>query len=280
MIPARGDTLTALTLRSAVAGVERFDHNGASLIDEAIGESTARHLVFLHGWGQNRDSLRGIAALFYHTHRVHLLDLPGFGEAPPPPADWDTVHYTDLVQQWVLDKIDGPIVLIGHSFGGRVSVRLAARHLPRVRGVVLMGVPGLPQPAWSRTRLRRWSIRTLRRVLVATRPLVGPKGVDWHTRKFGSRDYLAAGPLRPILIRVVNEDLTESAQSIAVPTLLIWGTDDTETPPWLAERYKSLIGGRTTLELLPHKDHHLYAGTGAHLCAEKIRGWLDVVTDA
>ena len=280
MIPARGDTLTALTLRSAVAGVERFDHNGASLIDEAIGESTSRHLVFLHGWGQNRDSLRGIAALFYHTHRVHLLDLPGFGEAPPPPADWDTVHYTDLVQQWVLDKIDGPIVLVGHSFGGRVSVRLAARHLPRVRGVVLMGVPGLPQPAWSRTRLRRWSIRTLRRVLVATRPLIGPKGVDWHTRKFGSRDYLAAGPLRPILVRVLNEDLTESAQSIAVPALLIWGTDDTETPPWLAERYKSLIGGRTTLELLPHKDHHLYAGTGAHLCAEKIRGWLDVVTDA
>lgn len=280
MIPARGDTLTPLTLRSAVAGVERFDHNGASLIDEAIGESTSRHLVFLHGWGQNRDSLRGIAALFYHTHRVHLLDLPGFGEAPPPPADWDTVHYTDLVQQWVLDKIDGPIVLVGHSFGGRVSVRLAARHLPRVRGVVLMGVPGLPQPAWSRTRVRRWGIRTLRRVLVATRPLIGPKGVDWHTRKFGSRDYLAAGPLRPILIRVVNEDLTESAQSIAVPTLLIWGTDDTETPPWLAERYRSLIGGRTTLELLPHKDHHLYAGTGAHLCAEKIRGWLDVVTDA
>jgi pimeloyl-ACP methyl ester carboxylesterase len=72
----------------------------------------------------------------------------------------------------------------------------------------------------------------------------------------------------------VNEDLTESARSIACPTLLLWGTDDAETPPWLGRRYAELLGSRATLRLLPHKDHHLYTGTGAHLCGEKMRAWL------
>jgi pimeloyl-ACP methyl ester carboxylesterase len=266
-------------LASRVASVARFEHNGASLIDEALGEPTSGHLVFLHGWGQHRESLRGIATLFQHTHCVHLLDLPGFGEAPIPPPEWDTIHYTDLVQQWLLDRLTGPVVLVGHSFGGKVAVRLAARHLPHVRGLVLIGVPGLPQPWWSHARIRRWGIRMLRRALRAAEPLVGSGAVEWHTKRFGSRDYLTAGALRPVFVRIVNEDLTESARLIAVPTLLLWGTDDREAPPWLAERYGALIGGRATLELLPHKDHHPQLGTGAHLCGAKIRCWLSTAVD-
>src|SRR3954463_5984307 len=144
----------------------------------------------MHGWGGSRESLRGIATLSQHTHRVHLLDLPGFGEAAPPPADWDTIHYTDLVQQYLLERLAGSVLLVGHSFGGRVSVRLAARHLAPIHGLVLMGVPGLPQPRWSRTRLRRLGIRSLRRVLIAAKPLTGERPIKWHTNTFGSKDYL------------------------------------------------------------------------------------------
>ena len=80
--------------------------------------------------------------------------------------------------------------------------------------------------------------------------------------------------LRPVLIKTVNEDLTESAKSIACPVLLVWGTDDTETPAWLARRYAELLGDKATLILLPHKDHHLYTGTGAHLSARRCAaGW-------
>jgi pimeloyl-ACP methyl ester carboxylesterase len=260
--------------------VERFEHHGAALIDEVLGVSSTHHIVFLHGWGGSRESLRGIATLFQHTHTVHLIDLPGFGEAHSPPANWDTIHYADLVQQYVLEKISGSVVLVGHSFGGRVSVRLGARRLAQVRGLVLMGVPGLPQPAWSRVRLRRTGIRLLRRLLIALQPLIGERGVAWHTRRFGSKDYLAAGALRSVFVKVVNEDLTESAQTIASPVLLIWGTDDTEAPIWLADRYKALLGTRARLVLLPHKDHHLYTATGAHLCGEKIRNWMAGLADA
>ena len=259
---------------SGAAHVERFEHNGATLVDEITGETSSRHILFLHGWGGNRESLRGIATLFQHTHCVHLFDLPGFGEAPPPPGPWGTIEYADLVQQYLLDKIAGTVVLVGHSFGGRVSIRLASRRLPQIRDLVLLGVPGLPQPTLSRARIRRWWIRMLRRLLIALKPVVGERGVRWHTDRFGSKDYQAAGELRPVLIKTVTEDLTESARSIACPTLLIWGPDDTETPPWLARRYAELLGDKASLVLLPHKDHHLYTGTGAHLIGEKMRAWL------
>lgn len=231
-------------------------------------------MVFLHGWGGSRESLRAIAALFQQTYRIHLVDLPGFGEAPPPPPDWNTLDYTDLIQQYLLDRLTGPVVLVGHSFGGRLSVRLAARRLPQVRALVLMGVPGLPAPSFSRKDMRRRAIRLLRQVLRTLEPVTGKWLLDWHTRRFGSTDYLAAGELRGLLVRTVSEDLTESARAIACPVLLLWGADDQETPPSLGERYAALMQGRGHLEVLAHKDHHLYSGTGAHLCAHRMRLWL------
>ena len=257
--------------------IERFEHHGGTLIDEALGPPVARHIVFLHGWGANRDSLRGIAGLFEPTHRVHLLDLPGFGEAPLPPSAWSTVDYTDLVAQYLADRIDGTLVLVGHSFGARVSIRLGARRLSRVRGIVLMAAPGLPVEPFSRAAWRRLGIRSLRQVLRATSGLTGPGPLAWHTRRFGSKDYLAAGALKDVLVRVVNEDLTDCASAIECPVLLLWGSDDRETPPSLAYRFRALLDGRATLEILPHKDHYLYSGTGGHLCAFKIRSWLDHV---
>ena len=101
----------------------------------------------------------------------------------------------------------------------------------------------------------------------------------WHTDTFGSKDYQAAGVLRPVLIKTVNEDLTESAKSIACPVLLVWGTDDTETPPWLGRRYKEILGPRATLDWLPHKDHFPFNGTGAHLCAHRMREWMRELSD-
>ncbi len=262
------------TLPTHATHIERFEHQGAGLIDEIRGESD-RHLFFLHGWGGNRDSLRGVATLFEHTHTVHLIDLPGFGEAHSPPADWGTIQYTDLVQQYILERVSGPVTLVGHSFGGRVSIRLAARHLPAIRALVLIGVPGLPQPRFTVKSLRRVWIRLLRRLLTLATPIVGRRGLDWHTRQYGSRDYLAAGALRSVFVRIVNEDLTESAEAIACPTLLLWGTDDREAPMWLAERYKAILGSRGVLDRLPHKDHFPFTGTGAHLCGFRIRRWLE-----
>ncbi len=48
--------------------------------------------------------------------------------------------------------------------------------------------------------------------------------------RFGSRDYLAAGPMRPTLVKVVNEDLTPLLPGVQAPTLILWGDRDREIP--------------------------------------------------
>ncbi|MGC4081370.1 MAG: alpha/beta hydrolase [Vicinamibacterales bacterium] len=181
----------------------------------------------------------------------------------------------DLVQQYILDRVQAPVVLVGHSFGGRVSIRLASRRLPLIHEVVLIGVPGLPQPALSRRKLEihRYPVAPAR----AETAHAGDRAIgctSWHTARFGSKDYQTAGVLRPLLVRTVTEDLTESASNIACRVLLIWGADDGEAPVWQAKRYAEILGTRATLVVLAHKDHFPYTGTGAHLIVEKMRAWM------
>ena len=59
------------------------------------------------------------------------LDLPGFGAAPPPPEPWGTPQYADALSP-LLDEL-GPVVVLGHSFGGRVAIELAHRRPDAVR---------------------------------------------------------------------------------------------------------------------------------------------------
>ena len=206
-----------------IAHNEHFEWNGATLVDEILGGPADRHMVFLHGWGATRDSLRGVAVLFQQTHCVHLIDLPGFGDAPLPPAGWSTIDYANLVEQYLVDRVHGALTLVGHSFGARVALRLAARRALQVRALVLMAAPGLPPSPFSRVAVRRVGIRALRRLLQTASAVTGPGALDWHTRRFASKDYLAAGPLKDVLVRAVNEDLTPFAQAVACPALLLWG---------------------------------------------------------
>ena len=180
--------------------------------------------------------------LFQHTYRVHLIDLPGFGDAPLPPESWDTIEYADLVRTVHAEHVRGTC----HPGGSLVRRPRRAAH-------------GVAAPV----RVRGWSCsasRGCRRVagprvtrLAHGRPLA-PACADGRCDPcrvrparlahgaFGSKDYLAAGRDCAVLVRTVNEDLTESARRHACPTLLVYGTDDTETPPWLAHRYRDLIG--------------------------------------
>ena len=76
-----------------------------------------------------------------------------------------------------------------------------------------------------------------------------------------SADYRAAGPMRATMVKLVNENLTEAARTIRVPVQLVYGRDDTETPPALGERYRELIPG-AKLAVLDGYDHNSILGQG------------------
>lgn len=178
-------------------------------------------IVLLHGWGQNIEMMRPIGDNFQDRFRITILDFPGFGESEEPKEAW-TIEDYELMLEEFLKKVNvkKPIV-IGHSFGGRVAIRYSARN--PISKLVLFGSPCIRiQEELS------LGVKMLKKI----KTLPGLNGLGEYMKKFiGSRDYKAASPImRQTLVNVVNEDLSKFAREIEEPTLLIWGTNDTEAP--------------------------------------------------
>ena len=115
-------------------------------------------------------------------------------------------------------------------------------------------------------------MRNLRNTLKLS-PIDRDKLLAWHSQKYGSRDYLNAGVLRGTLVKTVSEDLTEIASKILLPTLLLWGEADTETPVEMGHRYHSLLAN-SELITIPNRDHFMFQAEGSHLCSYYVDKFL------
>jgi len=186
-------------------------------------------VLLLHGWASSSEALAGIAAALAPRHRVVSMDLPGFGWSAAPPTVWGVFEYTAHVTA-LLDHLRvGPTAVLGHSFGGRVGIALAARHPARVARLILVASAGVRPPRTAAGRLRV-TVTTLLKAGTQL-PLIGGtmrRQLDRWRERVGSRDYRQAGALRPTIVRVVNEDLAPLLPQIAAPTLLLWGDQDRE----------------------------------------------------
>ena len=129
-----------------------------AVLGERYGEGDVS-VVALHGWQRTH---RDFATVLAGGPGAVALDLPGFGATPPPPDPWGSAAYADAVTP-VLEALGGPVVVVGHSFGGRVAIQLALAAPDRVRALVLCGVPqiaptattGRPNPIYRAIRAAR-----------------------------------------------------------------------------------------------------------------------------
>src|SRR3982751_5543739 len=236
----------------------------------ATGESH-QHLIWGHGWGQSSASFVSLAETMKPFASSTLIDFPGFGKSALPPASWGTAEYADAVAQWLRGQSRTQSVWIGHSFGGRVGIQLAARHPKLFAGMVLIASAGLPR---QRTLFQqiRFSIRKTFFKMAKRFLREGPQ-LERLRQRMGSADYRSAGALRPVFNRVVSEDLTGIARQVQCPTLLIYGKEDTETPPEMGQRLKGLIPG-AELTLLDGFGHLNILNEGRHQVALRIRKFL------
>lgn len=245
---------------------------------ERLG-TTGPHLIILHGWGLSLESLKPLGNLLAHSFQVHLIDLPGFGKSGHPNGVWDTFDYAKRIVHYMdQQKIDRAHIL-GHSFGGKTGICLASKHPERVDKLILIAASGLRHKRLFRERCRFQALRWLAKGCKHADSLLGSHFFkEYFIPRFGSIDYRKAGPMRSILVKSVNEDLTTSIASIKSPTLLLWGEQDKETPPEMAHRIHSLIP-HSKLFLFPGKGHLVYEDAGGHLCAAYILPFLEGATN-
>lgn len=234
------------------------------------GGAAATPVLALHGWGASRQLMTPVAErLAPLGHAVYALDLPGFGETPAPPVAWGVGDYA----QFVMDTLDAFAIpqahLIGHSFGGRISLVLAAAWPARVEKLVLADSAGVPPRRSQAASLRLNTYKAARSTLEA----VGAKGTAqrlraWYNGRYGSADYQqTTGVMRETFVRVVNQDLRPDAARIQCPALLFWGDGDEDTPLWQ---------GRILEQLIPDAGLVLLAGAGHYSYLDRLDEFIRV----
>ncbi|HEV2756256.1 MAG TPA: alpha/beta hydrolase [Actinomycetota bacterium] len=238
------------------------------LVDLGAGDA----VVVLHGWGGRIESMAPVISCLARGRRVLSLDLPGFGEAPAPSAAWGTADYATFVTAVLEGAGVTRADFVGHSFGAKTSLYLAATSGELVNRLVLAGSSGLRTPPSLKARAKRGLSRAGR---AAGR--LGPPGRalrDALYRRIASEDYRNAGPLRPTFVKVVNEDLAPLLPRVAAPTLLVWGTKDEAVPLSHARAMERAIPD-AGLVLFEGAGHFAYLDEAGRFCAI-VRNFLGI----
>lgn len=165
-----------------------------------------------------------------------VLDLPGFGASPLPDSVWGAEGYADAVAP-VLDEMRKPVVVVGHSFGGRVALQLATKYPERVGALVLTGVPLIRRAPSRRTPTVFRLMKRANRL-----GLIGHERMERERQKRGSVDYRAAtGIMRDVFVKLVNESYEEQLKGVTQRVEMVWGEADTEAPLAQAQEALSLL---------------------------------------
>ncbi len=200
-------------------------------------------LLLLHGWGSSFKFYEKIIDALSNRCRVVAVNFPGCGESDTMKSPWTLDDYCDFVLKFVnAIELDNPI-LIGHSHGGRVTLKMTAEKMINPPKIVLLDSAGLIPKKSFKQKCRAKSFKTIKRIL--TLPVIKNHSENLLNKArnhYGSADYNAAPPvLRQTLVSLVNTDLREILPKITCPTLLIWGDKDTDTPLSDAKIIEKLI---------------------------------------
>ncbi len=214
-------------------------------INYIVKGDSDKKILLLHGWGSNIKLFNNIIEHLSKENTVYALDMPGFGESQLPNNSWNVDNYVDFIIEFIkIMKID-KLSLLGHSFGGRVIIKLSNReNLPfEISKLILVDSAGI-LPKKSNKSSFKTKIYKLCKVVLKNKVVskIFPNALENLKKKFGSEDYKNAIPvMRETLVKVVNEDLEPLLKNIKQPTLLIWGDKDEATPFEDAKIMESLI---------------------------------------
>jgi pimeloyl-ACP methyl ester carboxylesterase len=220
-------------------------------------------VLLLHGWGGQIESMDPIANALAQHFATTSIDFPGHGESSLPPQPWRVTNFLDCTLK-VMDRLGlARPGIVCHSFGGRVTIKLAASQPSRAGRLLFTAGAGVIPPATLGKRLRRLIGSTAGKLRSAAHSVV--PATDALADRLGkkllpylaSSDYKNAGQLRETLGLVVAEDLSSLLPKIQSKCLLVWGDQDRETPLYCGETMKRLIPD-SELIVFPGAGHFPY----------------------
>lgn len=203
-------------------------------------------MLLLHGYGSKKESFYYQIKFLSDYYKVTAPDFPFFGKSEGDDAAWSVGDYAAWLKNFISRADLSSPYIVAHSFGARVAFKLFSEEIGLCKKLVITGGAGIVKPR-SLEYIRR--VKRYRRV-----KKLFPRYAE---KRFGSAEYRALSPLmRESYKKIVNEDLSACAKRIKCETLLVYGKDDTVTPPSEEGKiFNSLIEG-SRLEIIE----------GSHFC--------------
>ena len=245
--------------------------DGQRVHAETVG--TGPRLVFVHGFTVSSFSFREMIPLLRDHFRLTLIDLNGFGktERPADPAAYHIVHQADLIARVIEQTGGGPVTLIGHSFGGALSLIAAKRH-PSLIGKVFLIAPATEfgdLPWYIRPRLGRitfyWLVRWLlsdakRFHRLAARSFFRSELLTEEVSEYYRREMLVEGFAAMVpgyLISLQGNGAPRlPAEEVTQPCCIVVGTEDAIVSPKSCQRLAGSLPG-CTLHMIPECGHSI-----------------------
>lgn len=217
-------------------------------VEDNEGVKQPETLILLHGWGGSCKSLRPLAEMIAPHDKTILIDLPGFGKSDNPPHTWGVEEYTRCIGEFIKKMGFKDIVIVGHSFGATIALCLASEHHVNIKRVVLCA------PSYKRTQKPKPSkLYSLVKPIFEKFPMV-KRGV--YRIFYPNSDLMRFPHLQENFKKIIYYDCSEKAKDVHIPMLIVWGSEDIQTPVEDAKYLHSLIP-HSKIEIFPGYGHNL-----------------------
>lgn len=214
------------------------------------------NIVVLHGWGSNSLRWQEVKELLEEKGiEALILDMPGFGIIPSPDKPWKRDDYINWIFQRIEEKNWQRFNLLGHSFGGGLSLKITTNFPERVEKLILCA-PAIIRRKRLKTYLFYWLAYLGKKIF----SLPGLKFFQPYAQRLiyklaGSRDYYVAdGIMKETMKKLHEERLEELLEKVKTPTLIIWGEKDDVLPVKDAYEIKEKIK-KSELKIIPKAKH-------------------------
>lgn len=239
---------------------------------EIYGEANTTEVLILHGWGASIEAFAPVNKYLSSKFKIYILDMPGFGKSDEPFAAYTVKDYAEVVLEYIKKMNIQKPVLIGHSFGGRVIMKMVGNMGYQPSKIIFVDTAGIKPRRSLSYYLKVYSYKLAKKTVKFLLPEAkATKVINNMRSKKGSTDYNnASDNMKGTFVKVVNEDLKNCLPNIKVPTLLIWGEKDLDTP---------LRDAKIIEKMVPDAGLVVFKGAGHYSYLENLREFLAITTN-
>ncbi len=228
----------------------KVDNKKFNISYEIINPGKEKNIIFLHGWGSNKEVMK-VFVPFFDDYKQVYIDMPGFGKSPNPYV-LTTKDYAKIIDKFLNELNISKDIVVGHSFGGKVATLLNPKKL------VLLSSAGIVMPKPFKVRAKIKLFKILKKL-----------GLSKFRNFFVSDDVKGMSEnMYETFKNVVDEDFSEVFKNYQGEALIFGGDRDTAVPSEAVKKQGELFKSKI---IMLSGDHYFFI-TQPQIIAKRIKG--------